>query len=114
MSFFESVVNIGKGIKDFIGSDTVKTIADGAKTVLDYMKERSADMKEMGQLESLGDPNTQLGGQVPIGTSRSRAGKPSFGDIQEASFYKYAQLQNTVRYLYSQKSRYKSIAKDKT
>ena len=40
MSFFESVVNIGKGIKDFIGSDTVKTIADGAKTVLDYMKER--------------------------------------------------------------------------
>ena len=39
MSFFESVVNIGKGIKDFIGSDTVKTIADGAKTVLDYMKE---------------------------------------------------------------------------
>ena len=57
--------------------------------------------------------NTNLGGEVPIGTSRSRAGKPSFGDIQEASFYKYAQLQNTVRYLYSQKSRYKSIAKDK-
>ena len=106
MSFFESVVNIGKGIKDFIGSDTVKTIADGAKTVLDYMK-------ELGQLESLGEPNTQLGGQVPISTSRSRAGKSSFGDIQEASFYKYAQLQNTVRYLYSQKSRYKSIAKDK-
>jgi len=103
---FGSIVNIGKGIKDFFSSDTVKTIADGAKTVLDYMK-------EMGQLESLGDPNTQLGGQVPIGTSRSRAGKPSFGDIQEASFYKYAQLQNTVRYLYSQKSRYKSIAKDK-
>ena len=34
MSFFESVVNIGKGIKDFIGSDTVKTIANGAKSVL--------------------------------------------------------------------------------
>ena len=110
---FSSIVNIGKGIKDFFSSDTVKTIADGAKTVLDYMKERSEDMKDMGQLESLGDPNTQLGGQVSIGTSRSRAGKPSFGDIQEASFYKYAQLQNTVRYLYSQKSRYKSIAKDK-
>ena len=110
---FSSIVNIGKGIKDFFSSDTVKTIADGAKTVLDYMKERSEDMKDMGELKSLGDPNTQLGGQVSIGTSRSRAGKPSFGDIQEASFYKYAQLQNTVRYLYSQKSRYKSIAKDK-
>ena len=110
---FSSIVNIGKGIKDFFSSDTVKTIADGAKTVLDYMKERSEDMKDMGQLQSLGNPNTNLGGEVPIGTSRSRAGKPSFGDIQEASFYKYAQLQNTVRYLYSQKSRYKSIAKDK-
>jgi len=109
----ETIVNIGKGVKDFLSSDTVKTVADGAKTVLDYMKDRSTDVKGFGQLESLGDPNTQLGGQVPIGTSRSRAGKPSFGDIQEASFYKYAQLQNTVRYLYSQKSRYKSIAKDK-
>ena len=110
---FSSIVNIGKGIKDFFKSDTVKTIADGAKDIYEYMKEKSADMKEMGPLESLGDPNTNLGGEVPIGTSRSRAGKPSFGDIQEASFYKYAQLQNTVRYLYSQKSRYKSIAKDK-
>jgi len=110
---FSSIVNIGKGIKDFFKSDTVQTIADGAKDIYEYMKEKSADMKAMGPLESLGDPNTNLGGEVPIGTSRSRAGKPSFGDIQEASFYKYAQLQNTVRYLYSQKSRYKSIAKDK-
>jgi len=107
------LVSIGKGIKDFFGSETVKTIAEGAKSIYDYMKEKSADMKAMGPLESLGDPNTNLGGEVSIGTSRSRAGKPSFGDIQEASFYKYAQLQNTVRYLYSQKSRYKSIAKDK-
>ena len=113
MSFFDSVINIGKGVKDFFGSDTAKTIYDGAKSIYDYMKEKSADMKAMGPLESLGDPNTNLGGEVSIGTSRSRAGKPSFGDIQEASFYKYAQLQNTVRYLYSQKSRYKSIAKDK-
>jgi len=109
----ENIVNIGRGIKDFFKSDTVQTIADGAKDIYEYMREKSADMKEMGELESLGDPNTQLGGQVSIGTSRSKAGKPSFGDIQEASFYKYAQLQNTVRYLYSQKSRYKSIAKDK-
>ena len=30
---FSSIVNIGKGIKDFFSSDTVRTIADGAKTV---------------------------------------------------------------------------------
>jgi len=113
MSFLETVTNIGRGVKDFFSSDTVKTIADGAKTVLDYMKEKSADAKAMGALESLGDPNTRLGGQVPIRFARSTAKQPSFNDIQEASFYKYAQLQNTVRYLYSQKSRYKSIAKDR-
>ena len=88
-------------------------MADGAKTVLDYMKERSADVREMGPLESLGDPNTQIGGKVPLNFRRSVSKQPGYGDIQEASFYKYAQLQNTVRYLYSQKSRYKSIAKDK-
>ena len=110
---FETIVNIGRNVKDFLSSDTVKTIADGAKTVLDYMKDRSADVKEMGQLQSLGDPNTRLGGQVAINSSRSKSGNPRFGDIQEATFYKYAQLQNTVRYLYSQKSRYKSIAKDR-
>ena len=109
----ETIVNIGRSVKDFLSGDTVKTIADGAKTVLDYMKERSADVKEMGPLKSLGDPNTRLGGQVPVRFARSTAKQPSFSDIQEASFYKYAQLQNTVRYLYSQKSRYKSIAKDK-
>lgn len=113
MSVLDTAINIGKGVKDFFTSDTAKSIYDGAKSIYDYMKEKSDDMKAMGPLESLGDPNTNLGGEVPIGTSRSRAGKPSFGDIQEASFYKYAQLQNTVRYLYSQKSRYKSIAKDK-
>jgi len=113
MDIIGTITNIGKGVKDFFSSDTVKTIAEGAKTVLDYMKEKSADAKAMGPLESLGDPNTRLGGQVPIRFSRSVAKQPSFGDIQEASFYKYAQLQNTVRYLYSQKSRYKSIARDK-
>lgn len=113
MSFLETVTNIGRGVKDFFSSDTVQTIADGAKTVLDYMKDKADDAKAMGKLESLGNPNTRLGGQVPIRLSRSTAKQPSFGDIQEASFYKYAQLQNTVRYLYSQKSRYKSIAKDR-
>ena len=113
MSFLETVTNIGRGVKDFFSSDTVTTIAKGAKTVLDYMKERSDDARAMGKLESLGNPNTRLGGQVPIRFARSTAKQPSFNDIQEASFYKYAQLQNTVRYLYSQKSRYKSIAKDR-
>ncbi len=113
MSFFDKVIDIGKGVKDFFNSDTAKTIYDGAKDIYEYMKEKSDDVKNMGPLENFQNPNTNLGGEVPIGTSRSRAGKPSFNDIQEASFYKYAQLQNTVRYLYSQKSRYKSIAKDK-
>ena len=113
MSFLETVTNIGRGVKDFFSGDTVKTIADGAKTVLDYMKDKADDAKAMGELKSLGDPNTRLGGQVPVRFTRSTAKQPSFSDIQEASFYKYAQLQNTVRYLYSQKSRYKSIAKDK-
>jgi len=109
----ETIVNIGRSVKDFLSGDTVKTIADGAKTVLDYMKDKADDAKAMGPLKGLGDPNTQLGGQVPIRFARSTAKQPSFSDIQEASFYKYAQLQNTVRYLYSQKSRYKSIAKDR-
>ena len=114
MSFLDTITNIGRGVKDFFASDTVKTVADGAKTVLDYMKDRSTDVKGFGQLESLGNPNTRFGGEVAIGSSRSKSGNPRFGDIQEATFYKYAQLQNTVRYLYSQKSRYKSIAKDKS
>ena len=113
MSFLDTITNIGKGVKDFFATDTVRTIADGAKTILDYMKDRSTDVKGMGKLESLVDPNTQIGGKVPLNFRRSVSKQPGFSDIQEASFYKYAQLQNTVRYLYSQKSRYKSIAKDR-
>ena len=113
MSFLDTITNIGKGVKDFFTSDTVRTIADGAKTVLEYMKDRSTDVRGMGELKSLVDPNTQIGGKVPLNFRRSVSKQPGFSDIQEASFYKYAQLQNTVRYLYSQKSRYKSIAKDK-
>ena len=113
MSFLDTITNIGKGVKDFFTSDTVRTIADGAKTILDYMKDRSTDVRGMGELKSLVDPNTQIGGKIPLNFRRSVSKQPGFSDIQEASFYKYAQLQNTVRYLYSQKSRYKSIAKDK-
>ena len=50
---------------------------------------------------------------MPINFRRSTAKQPGYGDIQEASFYKYAQLQNTVKYLYTQKSRYKNITKAK-
>ena len=113
MSFLDTITNIGKGVKDFFTTDTVRTIADGAKTVLDYMKDRSTDVRGMGELKSLVDPNTQIGGKIPLNFRRSVSKQPGFSAIQEASFYKYAQLQNTVRYLYSQKSRYKSIAKDK-
>ena len=113
MSFLDTITNIGRGVKDFFTTDTVKTIADGARTVLDYMKDRSTDVRGMGELKSLVEPNTQIGGKIPLNFRRSVSKQPGFSDIQEASFYKYAQLQNTVRYLYSQKSRYKSIAKDK-
>ena len=114
MSFLDTITNIGKGVKDFFSSDTVSTIANGAKTVLEYMKDRSADVRGMGELKSLADPNTQIGGKVPLNFRRSVSKQPSFSDVQEASFYKYAQLQNTVRYLYNQKARYKSIAKAKS
>ena len=113
MSFLDTITNIGRGVKDFFTTDTVRTIADGARTVLDYMKDRSTDVRGMGELKSLVDPNTQIGGKIPLNFRRSVSKQPSYSDIQEASFYKYAQLQNTVRYLYSQKSKYKSIAKDK-
>ena len=82
MSFLETVTNIGRGVKDFFSSDTVQTIADGASTILDYMKDKADDAKAMGELKSLGDPNTQLGGQVPIRFARSTAKQPSFNDIQ--------------------------------
>ena len=108
----ETIFNIGRGVKDFFKSDTVQNVAEAASSVFEFMKETTGDVKGDGPLEPLVRPNTKIGGEVGI-VSRSRAGTPSFGDIQEASFYKYAQLQNTVRYLYSQKSRYKSIAKDK-
>ena len=110
MSLLENISNIGKGVKDFFAGETVKNIADGAYDILNFMKEKSGSDTP---LVSLVNPNTKLGGQVALNFKRSTAKQPSFSDIQEASFYKYAQLQNTVRYLYSQKSRYKSIAKDK-
>ena len=117
MSIFDTVLDYGRSAMETVGSflrsDTARTIGSGAKTVLEVMKEGSqkADLK-----------NFQPQGLVPvrqdfssaISASRSRAGTPSFSDIGEATYYKYAQLQNTVRYLYGTKSRYKSIAKDRS
>ena len=51
------------------------------------------------------------GARISTAIRRSSAGTPSFSDIPEATFYKYAQLQNTVRYLYNKKAGFKSIAK---
>ena len=110
MSLLENISNIGKGVRDFFAGETVKNIADGAYDILNFMKEKSGSDTP---LVSLVNPSTKLGGQVPLNFRRSTAKQPSFSDIQEASFYKYAQLQNTIRYLYSTKSRYKTIAKDK-
>jgi len=116
MSIFDTVLDYGRSAMETVGSfltsDTARTIGSGAKTVLEVMKEGS----QKGDLQ-----NFQPQGLVPtrqsfgsaISSSRSRAGTPSFSDISEATYYKYAQLQNTVRYLYGTKSRYKSIAKDR-
>ena len=118
MSFFDTVLDYGRsayeGVKTFLGSDTAKTIGSGAKTVLEVMKEGSqrGNLQNF-QPEGLVNPATSLAGRVGA-PSRSTAGRPSFSDVGEASYYKYAQLQNTIRYLYGTKSRYKSIAKDKS
>ena len=118
MSIFDTILDYGKsayeGVKTFLGSDTAKTIGSGARTVLEVMKEGSqrGNLQNF-QAEGLVNPATSLAGRVGA-PSRSSAGKPSFSDVGEASYYKYAQLQNTIRYLYGTKSRYKSIAKDRS
>ena len=116
MSIFDTVLDYGRSAMETVGSfltsDTARTIGSGAKTVLEVMKEGSqqADLKNF-QAQGLVPTRTDF--SSAISASRSRAGTPSFSDISEATFYKYAQLQNTVRYLYGTKSRYKSIAKDR-
>ena len=112
MSFLDKIKDYGNIAVDFFKGDTAKSIYEGAKAAYNIFK----DMKGDGGSKDgtpLTPPDVNLPGRVSTAISRSKAGTPSFNDIQEASFYKYAQLQNTVRYLYSQKSRYKSIAKDK-
>jgi len=106
---------IGTGVVDFFRSpsmDTVKDIGSAVVSVGSAIRSAGSDFKATPPT-GLADPNVNLGQFKVRGTSRSQAGVSSFGDIGEASFYKYAQLQNTVRYLYNQKARYKSIAKAK-
>ena len=114
-SIGESAKAIGTGVVDFFRSpsmDTVKDIGSAVVSVGSAIRSAGSDFKYTPPT-GLADPNVNLGQFKVRGTSRSQAGVSSFGDIGEASFYKYAQLQNTVRYLYNQKARYKSIAKAK-
>ena len=117
MDFFKTVVDYGKsayeGVKSFLGSDTAKTIGSGARTVLEVMKDGS-QRSGLDNFQPQGLVNPQQSFTGLSAPSRSTAGRPSFSDVGEASYYKYAQLQNTIRYLYGTKSRYKSIAKDRS
>jgi len=116
MSIFDTVLDYGRSaistVGSFLKSDTAKTIGSGAKTVLEVMREGSSKAK-LNEFQPQGLVNPQQSFSGMAGPSRSTAGRPSFSDVGEASYYKYAQLQNTIRYLYGTKARYKSIAKDK-
>ena len=111
----KGAVDIGRGVVDFFKSPSMQTAKDIGSAVVSVgsaIRSAGSDFRATPPT-GLADPNVNLGQFKIRGTSRSRAGVSSFGDIGEASFYKYAQLQNTVRYLYNQKSRYKAIAKAK-
>ena len=111
----KGAVDIGRGVVDFFKSPNMQTAKDIGSAVVSVgsaIRSAGSDFRATPPT-GLADPNVNLGQFKVRGTSRSRAGVSSFGDIPEASFYKYAQLQNTVRYLYNQKSRYKAIAKAK-
>ena len=91
----------------------IGSILDGVKVVtkaMDAAKFFGSGDKDSGT--SLVPPRIDFtGARVSTAIGRSSAGTPSFGDVPEATFYKYAQLQNTVRYLYNKKAGFKSIAK---
>ena len=85
------------------GVQTVAKVMDA----VDFFRGGSGDDKGA----PLVPPRVNFPGRVSTAIGRSTAGVPRFSDIPEASFYKYAQLQNTVRYLYNKKAGFKSIAK---
>ena len=110
---FEGAKKIGRGAVDFFRSpsmDAARDIGSGVASIASAFREATSDVDKSPPV-GLVNPSMDLTQYKMSGTSRSRAGVSSFGDIPEASFYKYAQLQNTVRYLYTQKSRYKSLTK---
>ncbi len=85
------------------GVQTVAKVMDA----VDFFRGGSGDDKGA----PLVPPRMNFSGRVSTAIGRSSAGTPRFSDIPEATFYKYAQLQNTVRYLYNKKAGFKSIAK---
>ena len=110
---FEGAKSIGRGAVDFFRSpsmDAARDIGSGVASIASAFREATSDVDKSAPV-GLVNPSMNLAQYKMRGTSRSRAGVSSFGDIPEASFYRYAQLQNTVRYLYTQKSRYKSLTK---
>ena len=91
----------------------IGSIIEGVQTVakvMDAAKVFGGKDKDSGTT-ALVPERVRFPGRVSTAIGRSSAGTPSFGDIPEATFYKYAQLQNTVRYLYNKKAGFKSIAK---
>ena len=118
MDIFGTIKSIGssayEGVKGFFSDTTPTDIYNGAKTVIGDMRDAVARSGIQDfRPEGLVNPQQNFDRFMDRGASRSRAGRPSFSDVGEATYYKYAQLQNTIRYLYGTKSRYKSIAKDK-
>jgi|TARA_R100000455_G_scaffold15074_1_gene7240 hypothetical protein len=120
MSFFSAIGDFTKSAIGSVGSffksdtfNTAKTIAKGASSVIDAMQTAAGKVDLSQPPTGLVNPNVGFSGRM-TGASRSTAGTASFSDIGEATYYKYAQLQNTIRYLYGTKSRYKSIAKDRS
>jgi len=90
----------------------IGSILDGVKVVtkaMDAAKFFGGGGDDKGS--PLVPPRMNFSGRVRTDIGRSSAGTPRFSDIPEATFYKYAQLQNTVRYLYNKKAGFKSIAK---
>ena len=92
----------------------IDSIIKGVQTVakvMDAAKVFGGKDKDSGTT-ALVPPRVNFPGtRVSTAIGRSSAGTPGFGDVPEATFYKYAQLQNTVRYLYNKKAGFKSIAK---
>ena len=118
MGIFDTIGNIASSVGKFFSDSpklqTARDIYSGAQTVIGSMRDAisGSGIKDF-KPEGLVNPQQNFSRFMDRGTSRSRAGRPSFSDVGEATYYKYAQLQNTIRYLYGTKSRYKSIAKDK-